>query len=72
MAEAAVKSEMFVWEGKDKSGKTVKNEMSGASEQSNGRFLSKQRWESRHPNFASCCRVLAGNPTFLGYVGAIA
>lgn len=32
MAEAVAKSAMFVWEGKDKSGKTVKNEMSGASE----------------------------------------
>ncbi|MEM7408500.1 MAG: type II secretion system F family protein [Pseudomonadota bacterium] len=32
MAEAVAKNEMFVWEGKDKAGKTVKNEMSGASE----------------------------------------
>ena len=32
MAEVALKNEMFVWEGKDKTGKTVRNEMSGASE----------------------------------------
>jgi type IV pilus assembly protein PilC len=32
MAEAVAKSTMFVWEGKDKSGKTVKSEMSGASQ----------------------------------------
>tara|TARA_B100000676_G_scaffold303257_1_gene353506 strand:- start:2596 stop:3819 length:1224 start_codon:yes stop_codon:yes gene_type:complete len=32
MAGVALKNEMFVWEGKDKTGKTVRNEMSGASE----------------------------------------
>jgi type IV pilus assembly protein PilC len=32
MAEAAIKTEMFVYEGKDKSGRPVKSEMSGASE----------------------------------------
>jgi len=32
MAEPAVKSDMFVWEGKDKQGKKVKGEMSGATD----------------------------------------
>ena len=32
MAEIAIKNEMFVWEGTDKSGKRVHNEMTGASE----------------------------------------
>ena len=32
MAEAAVKSDMFAWEGVDKSGKRVKGEMSGRND----------------------------------------
>ena len=32
MAQAAIKSDMFVYEGKDKSGKKVKGEMSGTSD----------------------------------------
>ena len=32
MAEAAVKSDMFVWEGVDRRGKRVKGEMSGKSD----------------------------------------
>jgi len=32
MAEAAVKKDMFVWEGTDKQGKRVKGEMSGQSD----------------------------------------
>lgn len=32
MAQAAAKSDMFVWEGRDKQGKTVKGEMSGKSD----------------------------------------
>ena len=32
MAQAAVKSEMFVWEGVDKSGKRIKGEMSGQND----------------------------------------
>ena len=32
MAQAAIKSDMFVYEGKDKSGKNVKGEMSGTSD----------------------------------------
>ncbi|TFH50506.1 MAG: type II secretion system F family protein, partial [Lysobacterales bacterium] len=32
MAQAAVKSVMFVWEGKDKQGKKIKGEMSGTSD----------------------------------------
>ena len=32
MAQAAVKSVMFVWEGRDKQGKKIKGEMSGTSD----------------------------------------
>ena len=32
MAQAAIKADMFVWEGKDKSGKKLKGEMSGTSD----------------------------------------
>lgn len=32
MAEAAIKSDMFVWEGVDRHGKRVKGEMSGKSD----------------------------------------
>ena len=32
MAQAAAKSVMFVWEGRDKQGKKVKGEMSGTSD----------------------------------------
>ena len=32
MAEAAIKSDMYVWEGVDKNGKRVKGEMSGQSD----------------------------------------
>jgi hypothetical protein len=37
MAQAAVKSVMFVWEGRDKQGKKVKGEMSGKAGTNRGR-----------------------------------
>ena len=43
MAQAAVKSVMFVWEGRDKQGKKIKGEMSGTSDALVKAMLRRQR-----------------------------